>query len=63
MTWHLVTEPDEQQRCCVVVDGRRCEQAAAFRVASSDGALDDYTHVCADHLALVTAAGYRITRV
>lgn len=63
MTWHLITAPDEQERCCVVRDGVRCEQVTAYRVASSDGALDDYTYVCADHLSLVIGPGYVATRI
>ena len=63
VSWHPVTAPDEQQRCCVVIDGNRCSQASRFRVASSDGALDDYTYVCADHLALVAGPGKVATRL
>ena len=63
MTWSLVTAPDEQQRCCVVIDGQRCAQASAYRVASSDGALDDYTYVCADHLPFVSGPGSVVTRL
>jgi hypothetical protein len=63
VTWHLVTAPDEQQRCCVVIDGHRCEQATVFKVASDDGMLDDYTYVCEDHLSLVNKSGYIVTRV
>lgn len=57
LAWSLVTEPDEQQRCCVVVGDRRCAHAASFRIAGADGALDDYTHVCRDHLELVRRPG------
>ena len=63
VSWHLVTAADERQRCCVVVDGHRCEQASVFRVASSDDALDDYTYVCGDHVLLVTSPTYVATRI
>jgi hypothetical protein len=63
MTWSLVTAPDEQQRCCVVVDGQRCTQASVYRVAASDGALDAYTYVCADHVQLVNEPGSVVTRI
>jgi hypothetical protein len=63
MSWELITAPDEQQRCCVVRDGCRCEQDAVYRVASVDGWLDDYTHVCADDLRLVSGPGYGVTRI
>ncbi len=63
MSWSLVTAQDEQQRCCAAVDGRRCHQASVFRVASTDGALDDYTYVCADHVWLVNGPGYTVARI
>lgn len=53
MPWSLVTAPDEQQRCCVVIDGVRCEQPSRVRISARDGALDDYTYTCADHVELV----------
>ncbi len=62
-TWSLVTAPDEQHRCCAVVDDHRCEQPTAFRVASTDGAIDDYTYVCGDHVALVSGPGYSVDPV
>jgi hypothetical protein len=34
-----------------------------FRVASADGALDDYTYVCADHVHLVSGPGYTVARI
>jgi len=51
--WSLATAPDERERCCVIIDGRRCENTTAYQVAARDGALDDYTCVCALHLELV----------
>jgi hypothetical protein len=51
--WSLVTAPDEQRRCCVVVQGQRCEHATSFRVTGADGVLDDYTYVCRCHLEVV----------
>jgi hypothetical protein len=51
--WSLVTAPDEQRRCSVVVRAQRCEHATSFRVAGANGALDDYTCVCRCHLELV----------
>jgi hypothetical protein len=53
MPWNLVTAPDERDRCCVVVDGTRCKQPTARRIAGSPPAWDDYTYVCADHVELV----------
>jgi hypothetical protein len=51
--WSLVTAPDEREHCCVVQDGARCTRPTAYKVAAIDGSLDDYTHVCEEHLALV----------
>ena len=62
MTWSLVTAPDERERCCVVIDGVRCEQPSAWRVGGADGALDDYTYVCRDHVVLVRQPGDVIWR-
>jgi hypothetical protein len=58
VSWHVVTLPDEQQRCCVVIDGERCSQITAFRIASADGAADDYTFTCSDHVNLALTPGY-----
>jgi len=55
MTWSLVTAWDERERCCLVMDGSRCSQRSAVRLA--DGAWDDYTFVCADHVELVRQPG------
>jgi hypothetical protein len=55
MTWSLVTAWDERERCCLVIDGSRCSQRSAIRLA--DGAWDDYTFVCADHVELVRRPG------
>lgn len=63
MTWSLVTAPDELERCMVVIDGLRCGQRTAFRVAAVDGALDDYAYVCGDHVHLVSGPGYRVERL
>lgn len=54
MPWSLVTAPDERERCCVVVDGERCEQPSARRIG--DGSWDGYTYACADHVELVLQA-------
>lgn len=62
-TWSLVTAPDEQQRCCVVIDGARCEQPTAFKLAAADGAWDDYTYVCGDHVELVRRPDSVVERV
>jgi hypothetical protein len=59
----IVTAPDEQERCCVLVDGQRCERPTAYHVASMDGVLDDYAYVCTDDLQLVSRALYAVTRV
>jgi hypothetical protein len=61
VTWSLVTAPDERERCCVVIAGVRCEQRSAFWVGPKDGALDDYTVTCADHVGLVERPGDRVT--
>lgn len=61
MTWSLVTEPDERERCCVVIDGVRCEQRTAWRISGQ--ALDEYTYTCGDHVELVRGAGMAVERV
>lgn len=63
MPWSLVTAPDERERCCVVIDGERCEQRTAWRLASADGAWDDYTYTCGDHVELVRRPGHTVERV
>jgi hypothetical protein len=50
--YRLVTAPDEQTRCCFVTGGARCRPATAYRIASLDGALDDYTYGCREHRAV-----------
>jgi hypothetical protein len=60
MPWSLVTAPDERERCCVVIGGERCSRPTAYRIQAADGALDDYTHVCAEHLELLRRPGYRV---
>jgi hypothetical protein len=48
----LITAPDEQGRCCLLDgNGERCRQPSRFWVGSSG--VDDYTHVCGDHVAAV----------
>lgn len=48
----LITAPDEQQRCCVLNDnGERCLKRSKFWVGTQP--IDDYTHVCAEHLQSV----------
>ena len=59
----FVTAADEQHRCCAVIDGERCPQATAFRIAARDGALDDYAYTCGDHAALAVTPGHTATRV
>lgn len=49
----LVTAPDERERCCVLIQGERCRRPTAYRFASADGALDDYTYVCAEDRAML----------
>lgn len=63
MSWSLVTAPDERDRCCVVIDGARCELPAAWIVRGAGGALDDYTCVCGDHLELVRQPGDTVERL
>jgi len=31
--WSLVTAPDEQERCCVIIRNERCDHATAYRVS------------------------------
>lgn len=59
VSWALVTAPDEQVRCCVVIDGARCEQPSAFLLEGADRSWDDYTYVCGGHLQLVRKPGDR----
>lgn len=51
--WSLVTAPDEQERCMVVLGDERCQQRTAFRVVPVGAAWDEYAYVCADHVGLV----------
>ena len=59
--WSLVTAPDEQERCCVIIRNERCDHATAYRVSGKDGALDDYTYVCKCHLELVRGLDDTVT--
>jgi hypothetical protein len=59
--WSLVTAPDERERCCMVIDGERCSAPTSWRIASKDGALDDYTYTCAAHVELVAGPGHVVT--
>ncbi len=59
----FVTEPGEREQCCAVIGGERCERRTAFRIAAEDGALDDYTYTCADHVELAAGPGYVVTPV
>jgi hypothetical protein len=61
MTWSLVTAWDERERCCLVMNGTRCSQRSAIRL--SDGALNDYTFLCADHVELVRRPSDMIERI
>jgi len=54
MTWTLVTDPDERDRCCVVLDGTRCERRSAVRIG--DESWDGYTFTCGAHAELVLAS-------
>jgi hypothetical protein len=57
----LVTAPDEQERCCLVVRDERCEHATRYRVSGRDRALEDYTYVCKCHLDLVRGVDHVVT--
>jgi hypothetical protein len=57
----LVTGPDEQQRCCVVRNGSRCEQPSRFWVGTQP--VDDYTYVCGDHVQDVKRAGDTVRKI
>jgi hypothetical protein len=59
--WNLVTEPDEIDRCCVVIDDRRCGQRTAWRITGA--AWDDYTYTCSDHVELATTPGHVVVPV
>ncbi len=63
MPWSLVTAPDERERCCVVIDGARCEQRTAWVVRGPGGEMDDYACVCGDHVELVRRPGDTIERL
>jgi hypothetical protein len=66
MAWHLVTAPDERERCMVVEDDARCERAPRWLARSArqpdgtGGEPDDYAFVCNEHLELVTGPGYLV---
>jgi hypothetical protein len=51
VAYSLITAPDERERCCVVIDGARCDRPTSHRI--SDGSWDGYTYTCMDHVALV----------
>jgi hypothetical protein len=55
VSWSLVTASDERSRCCVVIDGVRCEYRTAWLVG--DLAELAYAYVCGDHLELVRLPG------
>jgi hypothetical protein len=59
----VVTASDEKERCCVLDDKgeNRCTQKARFWVGKNG--LDDYTHVCGDHVEDVKAEGDRVYRL
>ena len=45
----------------MVIDGERCSAPTSWRIASKDGALDDYTYTCAAHVELVAGPGHVVT--
>jgi hypothetical protein len=49
----LLGSSPRQARCSFVANGERCSPPTAFRIASADGAFDDYTYVCEEHRARV----------
>lgn len=53
----LLTVPNEnERRCCILDDtGNQCPQRSRFWVGSND--VDDYTHVCGDHVEEVRRDG------
>jgi hypothetical protein len=58
----LITAPDEQERCCVLdKGGNRCPQKSRFWVGSNG--IDDYTHVCGDHVQDVKRPGDAINKL
>lgn len=59
---NLITVPDERQRCCVLDDdGNRCPQKSRFWVGANG--VDDYTHVCGDHVDAVKRDGDAVHRL
>jgi hypothetical protein len=62
MTPNLVTAHDEGERCCVLDEaGSRCPQPSRFWVGANG--VDDYTHVCGDHVADVVRPGDAIHKL
>ena len=57
----LVTAPDERERCCIIVEGERCKQASRFWVGKNG--VDDYTHVCGDHVDEVKRDGDAVVKL
>jgi hypothetical protein len=55
VAYSLVTAADERERCCVVIDGARCERPSTHRISDADRSWDGYTYTCADHVELVRA--------
>jgi hypothetical protein len=58
----LITAHDERDRCCLLDDaGNRCPQPARFWVGANG--VDDYTHVCGDHVEDVKRDGDVVVRL
>lgn len=58
----LVAAADEKQRCCVSDNKRnRCPQKSRFWIGSNG--VDDYTHVCGDHVADVQRDGDEVVKL
>ena len=58
----LVTAPDEQRRCCVLDGaGNRCPSETRYWIGANG--VDDYTHVCADHLEDMRRPGDEVREV
>lgn len=58
----LVTDSNESDRCCLLdANGNRCSQQARFWVGANG--IDDYTHVCGDHVEDVKRDGDSVHRL
>jgi hypothetical protein len=61
----LITSSDERERCCVLGENgsqeSRCPQPSRFWVGKNG--VDDYTHVCGDHVEDVRQEGDTVVKL